>query len=171
VIGVGAYRGGKFLAGLGRGTRKLKNLCTVLFAALLFVSHPVTAGEKPIYTSFFNNLAISGYDSVAYFTEGKPIKGKAAFATKWKGAEWRFANAENLAAFKADPAAYAPQYGGYCAWGMAQGYTASAEPDIWRIVDGKLYLNYSKSVQQQWVQDIQSNIAKADKKVSKVLAM
>ena len=84
-------------------------------------------------------------------------------------ATWRFSSAANLAAFEADPEAYAPQYGGYCAWAVSQGYTASTDPTAWRIVDGKLYLNYSQGVQRRWEQDIPGNIVKADTNWPKVL--
>jgi YHS domain-containing protein len=125
--------------------------------------------DDPVYTGTFSSLAVSGYDPVAYFTDGKPIEGSSAFEYEWKGAAWRFASAENLAAFEADPEKYAPQYGGYCAWAVSQGYTASADPDVWRIVDGKLYLNYSRAVQQKWERDIPGNISKADANWPKVL--
>ena len=84
------------------------------------------------------------------------------YASRWNGADWRFASAANKAAFDADPEAYAPQYGGYCAWAVSQGYTASIDPQQWRIVDGKLYLNYDESVQTKWLADIPGFIAKAD---------
>jgi YHS domain-containing protein len=104
------------------------------------------AAEAPVYTGILNNVAVSGYDPVAYFTDGKPVKGNAKFATNYKGAEFRFASANHLAAFKANPAKYAPQYGGYCAWAVSQGYTASADPSVWKIVGGKLYLNYNQEI-------------------------
>ena len=97
------------------------------------------------------------------------MEGSAAFEHKWKGATWRFANAKNLEAFKADPEAYAPQYGGYCAWAVSQGYTASADPSAWRIVGKKLYLNYNREVQQNWEKDAAGNIVKADGNWPKVL--
>jgi YHS domain-containing protein len=125
--------------------------------------------DDPVYTGTFSSLAVSGYDPVAYFADGKPVEGSGDYEYEWKGATWRFASAENLATFKADPEKYAPQYGGYCAWAVSQGYTASADPDVWRIVDGKLYLNYSKAIQQKWEQDIPGNISKADANWPKVL--
>jgi len=127
--------------------------CTALAAG------PALADGK-IYTSW--GVAIDGADPVAYFTEGKPVEGKREFSAEWNGATWRFASAEHRALFLADPEHYAPQYGGYCAWAVSQGYTASTEPESWRIVDGKLYLNYSSSVQKDWEQDIPTNINKAD---------
>jgi len=147
----------------------MKYFYIVLITAFVMVSQPAVAKEKAIYTSTFSSLAVSGYDSVAYFTEGKPLKGEKTISFKWKGAEWWFASADNLAKFKANPDAYAPQYGGYCAWAVSHGYTASTDPEAWKIVDGKLYLNYSKSVQRQWIVDIPGNIAKADKNVKDLL--
>jgi hypothetical protein len=79
------------------------------------------------------------------------------------GAQWRFASAANRDAFSADPGKYAPQYGGYCAWAVSQGYTAEIDPDAWRVESGKLYLNYSKSVQATWAKDVPGNIAKGDR--------
>lgn len=123
---------------------------------------PVAAAEPPIYTGTFDNLAVQGYDPVAYFTDGKPVKGTKEFETEYKGATFRFASAANLAKFKADPEAYAPQYGGYCAWAVSQGYTAKGDARNWKIVDGKLYLNYNTSVQKKWEADIPGFIEAAD---------
>ncbi|MCW9045175.1 MAG: YHS domain-containing protein [Alphaproteobacteria bacterium] len=148
----------------------MKHLYFVLITALVMVVQPAIAKEKPIYTSTLSTLAVSGYDSVAYFTDGKPVKGKKVFTYKWKDTKWRFANAENLAKFKANPDSFAPQYGGYCAWAVSQGYTAPTDPEAWQIVGGKLYLNYSKSVQRQWMEDIPGNISKADRNVKNLLA-
>ncbi len=119
------------------------------------------AGAQPeVYV--FEGVAIRGADPVAYFTEGKAVKGSTDYETTWNGATWRFSSAENLAAFEADPVAYAPQYGGYCAWAVKSGYLASVDPEAWKIVDGKLYLNYSAGVQKQWQADIAGNIAQGD---------
>jgi YHS domain-containing protein len=127
------------------------------------------AAKDPVYTSFFNDLAVGGHDTVAYFTESKLVKGKADHSVKWNGASWRFSSAANLAAFKADPKKYAPQFGGYCAWAVSRGYTASSDPAAWKIVNGKLYLNYSLDVQRQWLRDVPGNIAKGDANWPKVL--
>ncbi len=145
-------------------TRQPLRIAALLFTFLLLQSFAAPAAAKePVYTGVFSSLAVSGYDPVAYFVEGRPVEGRKAVEFEWNGATWRFANAENRAAFAADPEKFAPQYGGYCAWAVSQGTTASTEPEVWRIVDGKLYLNYSKSVQSTWVRDIPGNIAKADK--------
>ncbi|MFA6961848.1 MAG: YHS domain-containing (seleno)protein [Opitutaceae bacterium] len=128
----------------------------------------VLKAEKPVNTTFLG-VAIKGYDPVAYFTVGKPTKGDSDFSYGWNGAEWRFASAANRDLFKAMPEKYAPQYGGYCAWAVSRGYTAGIEPDAWKIVNNKLYLNYSMKVQAQWLENIPDNIAKADENWPKIL--
>ncbi len=137
-------------------------LALSLVGAGLAVSPAAFADKPPIYRGVFDEYAVSGYDPVAYFTAGKPVEGAKAFEYKYKDATWRFASAENLAAFKADPAKYAPQYGGYCAWAVSQGYTAKGDARNWKIVDGKLYLNYNTSVQKKWEADIPGFIASAN---------
>ena len=116
------------------------------------------AGESSVDSS---GLALKGYDPVAYFTENKPAKGKAEFTARHEGATYRFASAANRDAFAAAPAKYSPQYGGYCAFGVASGYKAPIEPDAWTVVDGKLYLNYNQSVRRQWSGDIPGYLRKA----------
>ncbi|MCB9763702.1 MAG: hypothetical protein H6739_28290 [Alphaproteobacteria bacterium] len=120
---------------------------------------PASAG--PVNTSW-TGLALQGYDAVAYFEDSKPTKGSSDFTHDWGGATWRFSTAAHRDAFAADPVRYAPQYGGYCAWAVSQGYTANIDPVAWKIVDGKLYLNYSPKVQVTWEQDVAGNIKKAD---------
>ncbi len=132
----------------------------MLIPALMMLGVAGIADAATVYQS--RGVAIDGTDPVAYFTEGKPVKGKAAHTVRWNGVNWRFSSADNKAAFEADPAKYAPQYGGYCAWAVSQGYTASTDPDAWKIVDGKLYLNYSKGVQRRWEGDIPGNIVSAN---------
>ena len=129
-------------------------LLAALAPLLLVISQSTFAAGDPIYTSFFSNVAVQGHDVVAYFTEGKPVKGLKKFATEHQGAEFRFASQANVDVFLADPAKYLPQYGGYCAWAVSQGYTARGSAEHWRIVDGKLYLNYNEDVQQTWEADI-----------------
>ena len=97
--------------------------------------------------------AARGYDVVAYFTQSKPVRGEQRYEFQWMGAAWLFSSQENRDAFAADPVRYAPQFGGYCAWAVGHNYTADADPEAWRIVDGKLYLNYNRSVQTKWEQD------------------
>ena len=116
-----------------------------------------------------NGLAIRGTDPVAYFTQGSPVAGKPEFAHNWSGATWLFANEEHRDLFAANPKQYAPQYGGFCAWAVSQGYTASIDPQAWKIVDGKLYLNYNKGIQRRWEKNIPGNIEKANANWSKIL--
>lgn len=131
--------------------------------ALAFSANVAWARSTEIYTGTFSSLAVGGYDAVAYFKDRRPVEGKAAFSMEYKGATWRFASKENLDAFKASPAAYAPQYGGYCAYAVAQNATASGDPLVWTVVNGKLYLNYDRDVQAKWVKDIPGFIARADR--------
>lgn len=130
-------------------------------ATLMLVGHALAV--DPIFTPFLNNLAIRGYDPVAYFTQNQAVEGLEAYEFEWMGATWRFANAEHKNLFVNDPEAYAPQYGGYCAYAVASNSTASIEPEQFSIVDGKLYLNYNKSVQQKWLKDQARFIEEADK--------
>lgn len=117
---------------------------------------------EPVYTALFSDLAVGGYDPVSYFTEGRPVPGLEAFELEWQGATWRFASAEHRARFEDEPERYAPRYGGHCAWAMAQGREASGDPRFWKIVEGRLYLNYDASVQKKWEADIPGFIEQAD---------
>ena len=148
----------------------LKTLTVSVFLATAAIAAPQALADKaPIYTSAFSNTALGGYDPVAYFTDGAPAKGERAFTFDYQGAQFRFASQENLDLFKADPEAYAPQYGGYCAWAISQGYTAKGDPKHWAIVDGKLYLNFNSDVQATWDEDREGFIALADQKWPGVL--
>ncbi len=118
------------------------------------------AATPKIYSN--RGVAVDGSDVVAYFTEGAPVEGSPEFSHDWNGVTWHFASAANRDTFAADPAKYAPQYGGYCAWAVSEGYTASTTPEAWKIVDGKLYLNYSRRIQRRWEKDIPARIAAAD---------
>lgn len=138
-------------------------LVSIALGAAAMSASPAAFAEKaPVYTNFASDLAVGGYDAVAYFTDGKPVEGSKSFVHEHKGAKWRFASAENLAAFKANPDKYAPQYGGYCAWAAAQGYTAKGDPKNWKVVGGKLYLNYNTDIQKKWEKDVPGFIVKAD---------
>ncbi len=137
---------------------------TVLLAttvSMAFAASVRFSKVDPVNKNIFGT-AIKGYDPVAYFTEGKPIKGRSEFQYEWLGANWHFASAANRDAFAKNSLKYAPQFGGYCAWAVSQNYTAGIDPDAWKIVDGKLYLNYSKSVQKTWEQDVPGNIRKGN---------
>jgi YHS domain-containing protein len=133
-----------------------------MLAVVTLAGTHAVAAKPPVFTGLVEGVAVGGYDPVAYFTQGKPVKGSEDFTLQHEGATWRFASAENRATFEADPAKYAPQYGGYCAYAVAKGSTAKAEPDAWTIHDGKLYLNFDKSVQAIWEKDIPGYVKKAD---------
>lgn len=120
----------------------------------LFAAAPAYADEAPVHTAMFSRVAVGGYDPVAYFTDGRPVRGSTEHRITHQGYEYRFASAEHLATFRANPSRYQPQYGGYCAWAVANGYTAAGNPQNWRIVDGKLYLNYNDEIQTRWERDI-----------------
>lgn len=133
----------------------------------VLVARAAQAGEPPVYTE--GGIAIDGTDPVAYFKENQPVAGNPAITHFWNGATWRFSSEENRDDFAANPAAYAPQYGGYCAWAVAEGYTASTVPHAWKIENGKLYLNFSRRIQRRWERDIPGNIAKGNANWPKVL--
>jgi len=139
-----------------------------LFFTLAF-SGSTLAAEDPIYTGLLNNNAAGGYDTVAYFTQSKPVKGSSEYTSEYMGAEFRFSSASNKAMFDADPNKYAPQYGGYCAWAVSQGYTASGDPELWKVDNGKLYFNYNRKVREGWLKDIPGFVAAANKHWPKVL--
>lgn len=141
----------------------------ILALSLAALSPAAAFAKDPVFTGRFSSLAVDGYDPVAYFTVGEPVKGSKEFMTRYEGAEWRFSSADNLAAFKAMPEKYAPQYGGYCAWAISQNYTARGNPNNWTIVDDKLYLNYNDEIQKRWEQDIPGFIAKANENWPSVL--
>jgi YHS domain-containing protein len=135
----------------------------------LFLAAPALA-LSPVNKTTFGGMAIDGYDPVAYFTDGKPVEGSKAYSFDWNGATWRFASAAHRDLFAQAPEKYAPQYGGYCAWAVSQGYTADIEPEAWRIEGGRLFLNYSLDVQKKWAADIPGNIVKGDMNWPKLLS-
>jgi YHS domain-containing protein len=142
-------------------------LCGLFFVA--GACAPVMAKEAPVYTPTFSNTAVSGYDPVAYFSEQKPVKGNSKISADYNGAKWFFSSIENRDKFVAAPEQYAPQYGGYCAWAVSQGYTASADPLAWRIVNNRLYLNYNAEIQKKWEMSIPELVKKADTNWPKVI--
>jgi YHS domain-containing protein len=107
-------------------------------------------------------MAINGYDTVAYFTEGKAVKGSDAFTYRWHDMAWHFSSQEHRDLFAAGPERYAPQYDGFCAWAMTEERLAITDPEVWTIVDGKLYLNCSREAYGKWSRDIPGHIRKAD---------
>jgi YHS domain-containing protein len=143
---------------------------TVLTAAIALPLKGAQAQKTaPVFTGLVKGVAVGGYDPVAYFTESKPVKGKPELSLEHEGAQWHFASEANREAFKKEPAKYAPQYGGYCAWAVSQGYTAKGDPDAWTIHNGKLYINYNRSVRSSWAKAIDANITKGDGNWPKVL--
>jgi hypothetical protein len=114
-------------------------------------------------TVFINKgYAANGYDVVAYFKEGKPLEGKKTFSYQWNNASWLFSTKQTLDSFSNNPERYAPQFGGYCAYGVSEGHKATTEPDAWTIVNNKLYLNYNKDVRELWRKDTEARIKKAE---------
>ncbi|MEM1153304.1 MAG: YHS domain-containing (seleno)protein [Pseudomonadota bacterium] len=153
-----------------------------IFAALVFflasamslqsvAAEPINTLERSgLFGYDPSGVAIRGADTVAYFTQMQYVPGSDEFTTQWNGATWKFSSQDHLDLFIADPDKYAPQYGGYCAYGVAQDYLVKIEPEAWSIVDGKLYLNYSANVQEEWEQDIPGFIAQANKNFTGLLA-
>ena len=144
--------------------RILKSLLAAV--ALLFSFAAAHADQISNFTK--DGVAIAGADPVAYFTMNKSVIGSADFTTEWNGVAWRFASAENRDAFKAEPAKYAPQFGGYCATGTAFGKKIPIDPAVFKIVGGKLYLNSSKSSQGTFLNDTPGIIMKANDNWSKI---
>lgn len=107
--------------------------------------------------------AIRGYDPVAYHLENQPVKGDPAYTYQYNNATWRFSSQENLETFRGDPERYAPEYGGYCAYGMSKGFVVSTDPNAWTIENGKLYLNHSLGVRRTWLKDVPGNVDRADR--------
>lgn len=139
-------------------------------AMIALRASPADAASKPrVFTGLVDGVGAGGYDVVAYFTQGAAVPGDAAIAVEHDGVTWRFASAENRDTFLADPAKYAPQYGGYCSYAASKGYVAKGDPQAWTVHDGKLYLNYSKQVRSIWSQDKPGNISKADANWPKIL--
>ena len=125
-------------------SRRNKTLNTAAIgAALILFFAPAAPAEEFVNTGYFGDVAIKGYDPVAYFTENQAVQGSPEYAHKWLGATWYFASADHRDRFMRDPAKYAPQYGGYCADGVSFGtVTTNVDPKAWRIIDGKLYISY-----------------------------
>lgn len=151
---------------LARGWR-----VSLVAASALLAWSAAAVAETSVNTGYFGGIAIEGYDTVAYFTDGEAKKGSEEFAFDWLGATWLFASADHRDLFAEHPVRYAPQYGGHCAVGTAFGEsTANIDPEAWSIVDGKLYLQYSQGAQEEWEQDRANMIAAADEKWPEVKA-
>ena len=156
----------------GRCARKwLAAAALALLATLTGQISSARAGSE-VNTGYFGNVAIMGYDTVAYFTMNDAVKGSEDHAIEWLGATWQFANADHRQTFMANPIKYAPQYGGLCSLGVAYGeVTREIDPEAWSIIKGKLYLNYSKGGMGDFAEGGDSMIAKADAKWPKVKAI
>lgn len=135
---------------------------TILLAITLFTLTFFSAFAQNVAVFSQDGKAIRGYDPVAYFTDGQPVKGDSALTYAYEGTTWQFANQAHLDAFKADPVKYMPQYGGYCAYGTSQGHKSPTQPDAWTIEDGKLYLNYNDKVKTLWSKDKPGYIEKGN---------
>jgi YHS domain-containing protein len=134
----------------------------LLLVTVFWLAAIVTVFAQPeIFSS--EEGAIKGYDPVAFFKEHTPVKGKKENSFVWKEATWYFSSQENLKDFQSDPEKYAPQYGGYCAFGTAHGHKAPTQTDTWTIVENKLYFNYNQDVKKDWTKDQKELIKKADK--------
>lgn len=132
----------------------------ILALAVFTLSVSVNAGE--INTGYFGNVAIKGYDPVAYFTEERAVKGSENFSHSWLGAEWNFSSDEHMKLFAENPVQYAPQYGGHCSDGIAYGTTTTnIDPEAWRIIEGKLYLNYDQGAAIE-IEEIDGQIGRAE---------
>jgi len=125
--------------------------------------------EVPLAIFAEDSIAIRGADPVAYFIEDRYVPGSADYTYEWGNATWQFASSENRDLFAEKPEQYAPQYGGFCAWAVAEGYTAPIDPNAWEIVGGKLYLNYDARIQRRWQRDIPGNIARANQNWPEVI--
>jgi YHS domain-containing protein len=136
-----------------------KNVVVTVIGILLSLS--LYAQQPEVFSTEAG--AIQGYDPVAFFKEGKAIPGKKEFTWSWSGADWYFSSAENLSSFQTEPARYAPQYGGYCAYGTAAGHKSPTQPETWTIVNDKLYFNYNPQVKKLWNKNQVGLIKQADK--------
>jgi YHS domain-containing protein len=134
-----------------------------------WIGGTAAAQTSPVFTGIIKGVAVGGYDPVAYFTDKKPVRGNPSISLEHGGAKYHFASEANRQTFQNDPAKYAPQYGGYCAWAIAEGYTAPGDPNYWTIHGGKLFLNYNRSVRANWEMDIPGFLAKSEVNWPKVI--
>ena len=131
-----------------------------IFAKMERIS-PLAWGHAEINTPAFSDEAINGFDAVAFHTQNKAVKGTEVHLHRWKGADWKFASAENLRLFKEDPAQYAPQFGGYCAFAVSKGFTANPVDRTFGLVEGKLYLFADETVKSEWMANSEANLAQS----------
>ncbi|HJS52885.1 MAG TPA: YHS domain-containing (seleno)protein [Chitinophagaceae bacterium] len=139
----------------------MKNIYPLMALLVMIVVSCTQKQSAEIYTS--SSQAIHGYDPVSYFTAANPMKGSEEFSYEWKDAKWLFSSQQNLDSFAANPEKYAPQYGGWCAFGCSNERKATTDPNAWTIVDGKLYLNHNAEVREKWLKEQKQRIELADK--------
>ena len=151
---------------MNRRSAVLTTLCTGALA--LLASALLVAGAHAGEFYERGGAALRGHDAVAYFKDAKPVKGSAEHKAEYKGSNFLFASKANRDAFAADPAKYAPQYGGYCAYGVAQGFKPDIDPTAFRVVEGKLYLNLSPAVQTRWLADVPGFVTRANQNWSQL---
>jgi YHS domain-containing protein len=140
----------------------LKTMKHILTIAILFLTTYVAQSQSPAYCNQ-DGVAIKGYDVVAYFKDNAASKGLKKFSHEWKGIVWRFKSQSNLDAFKENPEKYAPQFGGYCAFGVSEDHKSPTDPKAFTIVNDKLYLNYNPEVKKLWLKDTVERIKTAEK--------
>lgn len=147
-------------------------IAAAALSAPLAISTPMAMADGGVFVGVEGgNIAVSGYDTVSYFQgNGQPVLGDARFKVKHDGAVFHFSSQANANTFKANPDRYAPQYGGHCAWAMSRGSLAPGDPTLYKIHDGKLYLNFNRNVQSTWLGDIDGFIAKSDPAWTKIPA-
>ncbi len=139
-----------------------KSLSELLRNCSLALMTLIVLGLASAGPSMAEDVAIKGYDTVSYFKDSKAQKGSESFTFSWHGMSWQFLSKEYRDLFAASPEKYAPQYDGFCAWALTESRKAVTDPEVWKIVDGKLYLNCSKTAFEKWSRDIPGNIKKAD---------
>lgn len=122
----------------------------MLTALILVLFSAAVSAQHPVYRATLDGPAIGGYDTVAYFTVGEAVPGSADFQVRWRDTDWYFSNEKHRALFEADPERYAPQFGGYCAYGVAKQHLYKVDPHAFTVVDGKLYLNNTLTIQSKW---------------------
>ncbi len=136
-------------------------------ATALALSASAQSQTYQMWNTGADKVAISGYDTVAYFTESRAVKGRSEFEFVWKDARWHFSSPANRDLFAADPDRYAPQYGGFCSLGLAKGKTLAADPEAWTIVDGKLYFKFNIQARDKWRKNFAENLSKAEENWTK----
>jgi YHS domain-containing protein len=159
---------GTTMSGLRRRVVLMLGTAALLASTTATAAPPINTLKAGLFGGR-SDTAILGYDTAAYFTDGKPVKGQDAFTYEWMGAKWKFASQAHLDLFKANPEKYAPQYGGYCAYGVSQDNLVSIEPDKFKVEGGKLYLNFDADVQAKWLKDLTGYIKQADAKFPALL--